>query len=53
LKAEIAKRFPAAQIDLIESSGGVFEVKNAGRLLFSKKIMGRFPEPEEILQQLK
>jgi selenoprotein W-related protein len=52
LKAEIEKRFPGAQIELIEGSGGVFEIKDNGRLLFSKKKMGRFPEPEEILRQL-
>jgi selenoprotein W-related protein len=48
LKAEIEKRFPDSQIELIESSGGVFEVNAEGRLLFSKKKLGRFPELEEI-----
>jgi selenoprotein W-related protein len=52
LKAEIAKRFPSCRIELIESSGGVFEVKKDGQLLFSKKKTGRFPDPQEILAQL-
>jgi selenoprotein W-related protein len=52
LKAEIEKKSPGIQVDLIEGSGGVFEVKKDGRLIFSKKQSGRFPEPDEILQQL-
>ena len=35
--------------ELIESSGGVFEIKANGHLIFSKKQLGRFPENEEIL----
>ncbi len=34
---------------LIPSSGGAFEVRADGRLLFSKKASGRFPEDAEIL----
>jgi len=34
---------------LIESAGGVFEVENNGQLIFSKKAVGRFPEPGEVL----
>jgi len=36
------------EIDLIPSSGGVFEVKLEGELLFSKKETGRFPDQDEI-----
>ncbi len=36
------------EIDLIPSSGGVFEVKLDGELLFSKKETGRFPDQDEI-----
>ncbi|MQY63616.1 MAG: SelT/SelW/SelH family protein [Calditrichaeota bacterium] len=35
---------------LIPSGGGVFEFTIDGRLLFSKKSLGRFPEDEEILK---
>lgn len=38
--------------ELIEGSGGVFEVKVDGSLIFSKKKEGRFPEDDEILQAL-
>ena len=36
--------------ELIESSGGVFEIKANGHLIFSKKQLGRFPNPGEIVQ---
>jgi selenoprotein W-related protein len=37
---------------LVPASGGVFEVKSDGKLLFSKKAEGRFPEHHEVLDQL-
>ena len=36
--------------ELIESSGGVFEIKVNGHLIFSKIGLGRFPNPGEIVQ---
>jgi selenoprotein W-related protein len=53
LKAEIEKHVSGVHVELIESSGGVFEVKKDDRLIFSKKKTGRFPEPEEVFQHLK
>jgi selT/selW/selH-like putative selenoprotein len=38
----------AAEVELIESSGGAFEVFRDGKLLFSKKQLKRFPTDEEI-----
>lgn len=38
----------AADVELVESSGGVFEVSRDGKLLFSKKQLGRFPTDEEV-----
>lgn len=38
----------AAEVELIASSGGVFEVLAEGKLLFSKKGLGRFPVDGEI-----
>ena len=38
----------AADVELVESSGGVFEVSRDGKLLFSKKKIGRFPTDEEV-----
>jgi len=52
LEAELMQRFPDLQIELIEGSGGVFEVSTPGKKIFSKKQMGRFPELDEILRQL-
>lgn len=36
-------------MQLIPSSGGVFEVKVDGRLVFSKKQLGRHAQPGEVL----
>jgi predicted Rdx family selenoprotein len=38
---------------LIEGSGGIFLVKRDGEQIFSKHEMGRYPEHEEILSQLR
>ena len=35
--------------ELIASSGGVFEVSVDGANVYSKKALGRFPEPGEVL----
>lgn len=43
----MAKTF-GADVELIGSSGGVFEVTVDGRLIFSKKALSRFPEEGEI-----
>ncbi len=37
----------------IKGGGGVFEVEADGKLIFSKKAEGRFPEHEEVLAQLR
>ena len=41
------KRF-GIEATLEKSSGGVFEVSLDGELLFSKKALGRFPQPGEV-----
>jgi len=38
----------AAEVELIESGGGVFESARDGKLLFSKKQLGRFPTDAEV-----
>jgi len=38
--------------NLIESSGGAFEIRQDERLIFSKLSTGRFPEYREILELL-
>lgn len=42
--------YPEAEVKLIESSGGVFEVTMDGRLIFSKKALKRHAEPDEVLR---
>jgi len=49
---EYLKRNGFADVELVKSSGGAFEVKADGRLLFSKLETGRFPKNEEILALL-
>jgi selenoprotein W-related protein len=44
-----AKANEIAALRLIPSSGGVFEVTAGGRTIFSKKALGRRPEPGEVL----
>lgn len=41
-------RFQIAEIKLIPTGGGVFEVQVNGELIFSKKELGRFPGEGEI-----
>ncbi len=36
----------------MKGSGGVFEVRAAGKLVFSKAATGRFPEPGEVTRLL-
>ena len=42
------KENPALEIEMIESSGGVFEITVDGELLYSKMQLGRFPHDDEI-----
>jgi len=42
-----------AEIKLIPSSGGVFEVIADAELLFSKKVLQRFPESGEVEELIK
>jgi len=42
-----------AEVELIASSGGVFEVDVDGKNIFSKKSLSRFPEEGEIAALLK
>jgi selenoprotein W-related protein len=38
------------EVALVPGRGGIFEIRLNGKLLFSKKIARRFPEPREIKQ---
>ncbi len=48
LEVELNDNFPQADISLISSGGGVFEISLNGDLIFSKKALNRFPENGEI-----
>jgi hypothetical protein len=52
LAAAIRERFPAAEIELIPSSGGRFEVARDGKPVFQKSKLGRHAQPGEIIHLL-
>lgn len=39
-------------VELIKSSGGVFEVRVNGELIYSKKATGRFPDENTLLADI-
>jgi selT/selW/selH-like putative selenoprotein len=49
LAAELKQSFPDVEVDLIPSSGGVFEVEVNGELVFSKMASRWHAEPGEVL----
>ncbi len=51
MAAEV-KKARGIEATLIKGSGGQFEVVLDGKLIFSKKQLGRFPENQEILDQI-
>ncbi len=48
LEAFLKSNFENINVKLISSGGGLFEVKFNQNLLFSKKMLNRFPEHSEI-----
>ena len=53
MEARIREAFPGATVELIESSGGVFEVVKDGELIYSKKATGRHAEWDEVRERLR
>ena len=53
MEARIREEFPAAEVRLVESSGGVFEVTADGDLVYSKKATGRHAEWEDVRDRLR
>ncbi|NIA30291.1 MAG: SelT/SelW/SelH family protein [Actinobacteria bacterium] len=51
MAAEIREKY-SVDPELVSSGGGVFEVTKDGKLIFSKKAVGRFPTTEEIFRLL-
>lgn len=39
--------------DLVRGGGGIFDVVVDGKLIFSKHNEGRFPDPYEVINQIK
>jgi selenoprotein W-related protein len=55
LAQELLTTFEAelGEVALIPGSGGIFEVRVDGELLWSRKDEGRFPEAKELKQRLR
>jgi selT/selW/selH-like putative selenoprotein len=53
LAAEIKSKYPEAEVKLIPSKGGRFEVMLDGRPIFEKSKLGRHAAPGEILGNIK
>ena len=53
MAAELRSEFPQAEVGLVEASGGLFEVRVDGSLVFSKKKLGRHAEDGEVMQLVK
>jgi selT/selW/selH-like putative selenoprotein len=51
LAAEIEQKF-GTSVQLIKGRDGVFEVSVDGKIIFSKKAIGRFPGPGEVAASL-
>jgi len=52
LAAEIRQRFPEAELKMIPSRGGRFEVIADGQPIFEKSKLGRHAKPGEIISLL-
>jgi len=52
LAVEVRDRFPDAQVELVPSSGGRFEVERDGVPVFQKSTLGRHAMPGEVVRLL-
>jgi selenoprotein W-related protein len=50
--AALLKKHHGADVELIGSTGGVFEVVVDGQLVYSKKATGEFPDEQQLLNRL-
>lgn len=50
--ADYLKKELGVEVELVQGSGGVFEITANGQLIFSRKQTGRFPEEKEIKEKL-
>jgi selenoprotein W-related protein len=51
--ADELKKELGLESNLTPGGGGVFDVSVDGKTVFSKKLVGRFPEPGEVVALLK
>jgi selenoprotein W-related protein len=49
----VKRAFSGVEVTLVPSSGGVFEVTVDGKLVFSKKALGRHAAPGEALELIR
>ena len=40
-------------VDVIAGTGGVFDIHVDGELVFEKKMLGRYPDPDDVLPLLR
>ena len=50
MAAELRIRYPDAEVQLVPSGGGRFEVGVDGTPVFEKSKLGRHPEPGEVIR---
>jgi predicted Rdx family selenoprotein len=53
LEARIRREFPGTDVELVRSSGGVFEVSKDETLIYSKRQTGLHPTWEDIVAKLR
>lgn len=42
-----------AEIEVVPGKGGIFDVHVDGELVFEKKMLGRYPEPDDVVPLLR
>lgn len=42
-----------ASLEIVAGTGGIFDIHVDGELVFFKKMIGRYPEPEDVLPLLR
>ena len=53
MAAELRQAFPDAEVRLVQSAGGVFEVTVDGTPVFSKKVLKRHAQPGEVVRLIR
>jgi len=50
---EIGEKYPEVEVECVPGFAGVFKIIMDGKVLFDKKMTGRYPEEGEILSLIK